>query len=174
LRVPEVNVGLVASAAALDNFAASAQADGLRLVVGALVTDESGRIYLQRRSLTRELFPGRWDLVGGHAEAGESVMRALARELSEETGWQLTDLGPVVELIDWEAGGTRRREIDLLVRAAGDLERPRLELGKHDQGRWLGPAELELLKDDDRADPWTLAVVARGFQLLRSWRPTER
>ncbi|HRN17437.1 MAG: NUDIX domain-containing protein [Trueperaceae bacterium] len=174
MRDPEVKVGFVASAAALEEFAASAEADARRLVVGALVADDGGRIYLQRRSLTRELFPGRWDLVGGHAEAGESVLQALARELAEETGWQLTAVGPVVELLDWEAGGTRRREIDLLVRAAGDLERPHLEQGKHDQGRWFGPAALPLLEVDPHADPWTLGVVARGFQLLRSWRPSER
>jgi len=174
VREPEAKVGLVASAAALEAFAASAEAGGRRLVVGALVADEGGRIYLQRRSLTRELFPGRWDLVGGHAEVGESVLQALARELAEETGWRLTDVGPVVELLDWEAGGTRRREIDLLVRAAGNLERPRLEQGKHDQGRWFGTADLPLLAGDRRADPWTLGVVAKGLQLLRSWRPPER
>ncbi len=166
---PGVGLGLVATAAALDRFAAAAEAEARRLVVGALVTDGAGRIYVQRRSLSRELFPGCWDLVGGHAEAGESVRQALARELAEETGWRLADVGPVVEVIDWEAGDTPRREIDMLVTVAGDLENPYLEPGKHDQGRWLGPHELDVLGDDRNADAWILGVVTRGFQLLTGW-----
>src|SRR5690606_23260736 len=80
--------GEIASGEELAGFAAGARADGRRLVVGALIADDQGRIYLQRRSLSRALFPGSWDLVGGHAEEGEDVRKALAREVREETGWR--------------------------------------------------------------------------------------
>lgn len=166
-----LQVGALPTPEQLERFAASAAAAGKRLVVGALVRD-GGRIYVQQRSLTRSVFPGCWDLVGGHAEPGEGVRAALARELREETGWTLREVGPVVEVLDWEAGGVARREVDFLVTASGDLSRPQLEPEKHVAGRWLGPAELGLLLEGRRADDrWVHDVVARGFGLLAAWRP---
>jgi 8-oxo-dGTP diphosphatase len=51
--------------------------DPLR-VTGALVVDGDGRIFFQRRSPTRKLFPNSWDIVGGHLEPGETVAVPLA------------------------------------------------------------------------------------------------
>lgn len=167
-------VGEVPSATDLAGFAALAAKAERRLVVGAVISDGGGRIYVQRRSLTRALFPGCWDLVGGHAEAGESVEQALAREVVEETGWRLTGLGPVVEIIDWEAGGVARREVDLLAQVDGDLEQPQLELTKHTEGRWLLPSEaLVLLQGREPDDRWVFDVVERAFALHDSW-PADR
>lgn len=166
-HLAHLEVGTTASPRALELFAAAAGAAGRRVVVGALVTDPAGRIYVQRRSLTRAVFPGCWDLVGGHVGPGESVLAALEREVREETGWALGVVGPVVEVLDWEAGGVARSEVDFLVTVAGDLLGPRLEPDKHSEGRWLTAGELHVLlegrKSDDR---WVHDVVARGFALL--------
>lgn len=165
--------GTLASAEDLVAFAVGARTDGRSLVVGALIHDSAGRIYLQRRTLTRALFPGSWDLVGGHAEDGEDVRTALHREVREETGWLLTDLGPVVEVIDWEEGGVARREVDLLASVAGDLAHPALERDKHSEGRWVTRSEAQTLADERAAevgaagpDAWVFAVVQRAFDLL--------
>lgn len=161
-------IGEVATPQQLDHFAAQAQEDGRRLVVGALIADDQGRIYVQRRSEARALFPGCWDIVGGHVEPGEDLLTALQREVLEETGWRLTGSGPVVEIIDWSASdGVLRREIDMLVSATGDLGRPHLEFGKHSEGRWLTQSDLNVLlerrHDDDR---WVHDIVERAFRLL--------
>jgi len=166
-----LTVGRVATPAALERFAASAARDARRLVVGALISDGAGRIYVQRRSQERELFPGAWDIVGGHVEAGEALPDALAREVMEETGWVLTGLGAVVEVIDWEAGGIERREVDMLVGVAGDLTTPVLEAGKHSEGRWIGPDAVGLLRESrSPTDRWVHKVVVRAFGLLSGER----
>src|SRR4051812_5096736 len=59
---------------------------------GALIMNSDGRLFVQRRSPTRSLFPNAWDIVGGHLEAGETVIEALRREITEETGWRLTHI----------------------------------------------------------------------------------
>lgn len=161
-------IGATPTAGQLESFAAGARAAGRRLVIGALISDDLGRIYVQRRSLQRQLFPGCWDLVGGHVEAGEGLEEALAREVREETGWRLKRLGPVVEIIDWSADdGVARREVDLLVRVEGDLANPYLEPGKHDEGRWLTADELPaLLEGRGQNDQWLHATVARAFEIL--------
>ena len=56
-------------------------------VVHVLVFDAEGRLLLQKRSLTKDIAPGRWDTsVGGHISPGETVEEAAYREMSEELG----------------------------------------------------------------------------------------
>lgn len=165
-------IGVIPTGEQLTTFAQQARADGRALVVGALITDPAGRIYVQRRSEQRALFPGCWDLVGGHVEADETLLEALEREVREETGWQLASTGRVVEVLDWSAGdGVGRREIDLLVTVEGDLSRPSLEPGKHSEGRWLARHELSALLDGRGADDrWVHDTVERAFALLEEQR----
>lgn len=56
-------------------------------VVHLHVFDKAGRILFQRRSQTKDLFPGYWDTaVGGHVGFGEAAQDALRREAEEELG----------------------------------------------------------------------------------------
>lgn len=46
-----------------------------------------GKILLQKRSLSKESYPGLWDIsVAGHISAGEDVLETAIREVSEEIG----------------------------------------------------------------------------------------
>jgi 8-oxo-dGTP diphosphatase len=46
----------------------------------------NGRFLLGRRSPDKRLYPDVWDLIGGHAKAGETPEQALLREVEEEIG----------------------------------------------------------------------------------------
>ena len=162
-----IDLGPAPTPTALEAFAASARRDGRDLVVGAVIVDPSGRVFVQRRAETRAIFPGAWDLVGGHVADGESLEAALAREIDEETGWRLASLGADVLRLDWEANGRAKREIDLLVRVDGDPSNPRLEAGKHTEFRWLEPDEIGiLLEARDPDDTFVWEVVRRAFVRL--------
>jgi 8-oxo-dGTP pyrophosphatase MutT (NUDIX family) len=117
-------------------------------VAGAIIVDDDGRIFVQRRSASRRLFPNTWDIVGGHLEEGETIAEALSREVAEETGWQVSVvLGPIGEYAYTGDDGIRRVETDFLIRVDGDLSRPTLEAGKHTEYRWLAEDELDVLDE---------------------------
>lgn len=57
----------------------------LHKVIHLIVLDRQGRMLLQRRSLSKDIQPGKWDTsVGGHVSQGESSIQALSREAGEE------------------------------------------------------------------------------------------
>lgn len=59
----------------------------LHPVVHLHVIDSKDRIYLQKRPMSKQVQPGKWDTaVGGHVSSGESVEDGLKREAAEELG----------------------------------------------------------------------------------------
>jgi len=56
-------------------------------VAHVLVFDTSGELFLQKRSIKKDVQPGKWDTsVGGHVDTGESYDAAALREMREELG----------------------------------------------------------------------------------------
>ncbi len=56
-------------------------------VVHVLLFDKKGRLLLQKRSLNKDVAPGKWDTsVGGHVNPGEDILEAAKREMKEELG----------------------------------------------------------------------------------------
>lgn len=61
-----------------------------------LVTPD-GRLYLQKRVVTKDIQPGKWDTaVGGHVDYGETVETALAREALEELRYRIMNPSHIV------------------------------------------------------------------------------
>ena len=140
----------------LARFQAEAEAAGRRCVVGALVRDARGRVFVHRRGPNRVWLPNGWDVLGGHVEAGESLLEALAREITEESGWHMIGTPRLLFTADWESNEdgipNRRREFDFLVEVQGDVAHPRLERPQHTEYRWIGPEELGLLDENQGRD----------------------
>ena len=56
-------------------------------VVHVLVFNNNGSLLLQKRSIRKDVAPGKWDTsVGGHISPGEDVLAAARREMEEELG----------------------------------------------------------------------------------------
>ncbi len=137
--------------------------------VGALIRNDQGRVFVQRRSATRRVLPGIWDIVGGHLEADETIQQALAREIREETGWDLRHIGIQVADWEWEYDGVVRRELDYLVEVEGDLTAPRLEDAEHDRYAWVGLDNLQLMMEGRSDGDCRLRdIVARAIRFGQS------
>jgi 8-oxo-dGTP pyrophosphatase MutT (NUDIX family) len=136
--------------------------------VGAVIHDGRGRIFIQRRSADRSLFPGAWDLVGGHLERGETILECLAREMREETGWRVRRVVADLGTLTWIGNdGLERHEVDYLVEVSGNLDRPQIEADRHLDPRWVDKDEaLALLDGSHPSDELVRPVVERAFAVL--------
>lgn len=72
----------------------------LHKVVHVLVFNEKGDLLLQKRSMNKDVAPGKWDTsVGGHVPNGEDLITATLREMEEELGIVSEDIKPLYSYI---------------------------------------------------------------------------
>ncbi|MFG2990451.1 NUDIX hydrolase [Streptomyces sp. NPDC048257] len=144
--------------------------------VGAVILNGNGEAFAQKRSPTRRLFPDTWDIVGGHVEAGETLLDALAREVEEETGWRLRHVRLFLGTTTWtgDDGDGLRHEADYLVEVDGDVDHPTLEWSKHTAFGWFGPDDLDHLKENHPPGESSIHdLIARVVRVVRD-RPDTR
>ena len=115
--------------------------DGRRLlhpVVHLHLFNSRGELYLQKRPAWKDIQPGRWDTaVGGHVDYGETIAKALRREVREALGITGFVHG---EVADYPFRSEREYELVHVARAVYDGEiRPS---GEHDGGRSWSPDEI--------------------------------
>jgi 8-oxo-dGTP diphosphatase len=136
-----------------------------RLVVGAVIVDDAGQVFVHRRGPDRTLFPNCWDIPGGHVEPDESPLEALGREVEEETGWRLRRVIAELGEMRWTGDdGVPRRELDYLIEVDGDLNAPRLEWPDHVEFAWVGLDEVDrLMEDRTPLDADIRGIVSRGL-----------
>jgi len=68
----------------------------LHKVVHILVFNDAGQLLLQKRSMKKDVAPGKWDTsVGGHVCPGEDLITAALREMAEELGIVSASIKPL-------------------------------------------------------------------------------
>ena len=117
----------------------------LHRAIHVLVHDADGRLFLQRRSLSKDTFSGCWDSsCSGHVDAGEDYPVAARRELGEELGYDdaALPLRPLLKLPASPATGHEFIQIYLLGPIAGPFD---LNPAEITEGRWFTPTEIDTL-----------------------------
>jgi len=104
----------------------------LHPVVHLHLFNSKSELFLQKRSMTKDLLPGYWDTsVGGHADPGESIEETLRRESMEELGLSGFEYSFITKYI-WETA--RERELVYSFRGRSDLlpviNRDEIEAGR--------------------------------------------
>jgi 8-oxo-dGTP diphosphatase len=108
--------------------------------VGAIITDDAGRLLLIQRGHEPE--EGRWSLPGGRVRPGESDRDALVREVREETGLHV-EPGRLIGEVERPAPGGAIFDIhDYVATVSGGV----LAAGDDAAGaRWVHPRDIDRL-----------------------------
>jgi len=107
----------------------------------------NGLLLLVRRGPDKDWYPGRWDIVGGHVEKGESVEAALVRECVEEVGLRPIRYGSLAQLPEPEETGHKKARYHVYLITEWDGGEPRLLGDEHTEMGWMEPAKAAALPD---------------------------
>lgn len=123
--------------------------DLIHRAVHVVVMNPSGDIYLQKRSRSKDIQPGRWDTsVGGHLAPGEGFEEAAAREMAEELGLA----GEVRFLYRYLWRTERETElVETYLHVTEEIPRP--DPVEVEEGSFFSPAGLKNLLEGDAVTP---------------------
>ena len=112
----------------------------LHPVIHIHIIDRFSRIYLQKRSMKKDIQPGKWDTaVGGHVSYGESVVEAVYREAFEEL--RLMEFNPIyIETYQFES--SVEKEMVSVFAAVGTYDLTP-DMDEVDEGRWWPIEEID-------------------------------
>ena len=108
--------------------------------VHVLVFNARGEVFLQKRSMKKDTFPGAWDSsASGHLDAGEEYDACAVRELWEEIGLRADR--PLTRLFKLDACAETGQEFVWVYRY--ESEGPfALHPAEIDDGNWFAPEAL--------------------------------
>lgn len=112
----------------------------LHPVVHLHITNPQNEIFLQKRSMKKDLLPGRWDTaVGGHIGINEKIEEGLKRETFEELGITDFDARPLGRYI-WESSREKELVFSFLCTRYDQI---RINNDEVDEGRFWSREEIE-------------------------------
>lgn len=112
--------------------------DGVqRLIIGAVIAHD-GRVLVLKRAPT-DFMPGILELPSGQVDAGETLSEALRREVDEETGLRVTEIGAYLGSFDYlSKSGRLSRQLNFVATVADGP----IRLTEHTEYAWLAESEL--------------------------------
>ena len=136
--------------------------------VDLLIGNDNGEIIAQKRAANRKLFPGCWEVPGGHVEDGEGFVDTIKRELKEELNMDFVKLIDFVDSFDWESNGKKYRNFQFLGIANGTpiLTEPE----KTTELLWINSSNLGILLENRlEGDDHHYRVVGKALEMLHGY-----
>ncbi len=136
-------------------------------VAHVLVFDGPRRIYLQKRGMSKDVQPGKWDTsVGGHVHSGERYAEAAVREMEEELGI----IGPIPDFL-YRYLHENDYETEFVASFRVEWTGPfRIQKSEIDEGRFWDFAEIAERREEGIFTPQFLDELDR-YRRFRSASP---
>lgn len=112
----------------------------LHPVIHLHILNSDGNLFLQKRSMNKDIQAGKWDTsVGGHVDPGETREQALLREAREEAGL-VSFTYELIKKYLWESEREREMVYSFITRTD---RVPVIDPAEVDDGRYWSIAEIE-------------------------------
>lgn len=110
-----------------------------RIVVGAIITNEKGEIFLAKRK-SDDFMGGIYEIPGGKAEKGENIYEALIREVKEETNLDVKKVKSYINYFDYLSGSKNKsRQFNFNVQ----VKESTISLAEHETYKWIKLNDIE-------------------------------
>jgi len=134
--------------------------------VHILVFNSDGELFLQKRSLSKDEQPGKWDSsAAGHVDSGEDYLECARREIGEELG---IDAAQEFELLFKLPASVLTGNEHCMVYRYGFDGPMVLHPEEIDDGLWISPAVMD--QRVAREDPELTEAVSLIWQKYREMR----
>ena len=133
-----------------------AETDGIiKRVAGGIIYNNEGKILLLQRKAD-DFYGGILELPSGNVEKNETVNEGLIREIKEETGLDVKEIGKFVNSFDYlSSSGKKSRQFNFEVETDNTTD---IFLTEHDSFEWLSLDEIEINKKITNEVKYAIAI----------------
>jgi len=131
----------------------------LYIAPAALITNNKGHYLMLQRSHHSKVNAGKWDMSGGKPEPGETLNQALIREVREETGLTITNIGSLLGTAELLLSD--KRIIYLIFECIADSDAVTIS-SEHEAFRWVKKNEIKNLDLAPQFIPFFDAFVVKS------------
>jgi isopentenyldiphosphate isomerase len=131
--------------------------------VHILLFNSRGELFLQKRSMSKDEQPGKWDSsAAGHVDSGEQYLACAEREIAEELG--IVVEGPLQALFKLPATPRTGNEHCMVYRYCHDGPM-QLDSDEIDDGAWIDAAAMDRrVADDDPELTDAIRLIWKRFR----------
>ena len=126
--------------------------DPLQIVSVIVILKCRDKLLLVRRKLDDDIFQGKWQSLGEKIELGETVEKAIEREVREEVGLTIFDKPSFIASYNWkkDANAAFRLGLIFLISLKGKPLRYKVKINDELEGfKWFSFEELKEMEKKD-------------------------
>jgi len=127
---------------------------------------KEGKLLIAKRADTKSFLPGKYELLGGHVEFGETMEESLVRELNEELHIDIKVGIPFYAFTYLSDNHTVHNvEVDYFAELVNPQQTIRLNPEDHSDCKWITADEVDRYFDENDAEKH---AVKRGFAIVNT------